>query len=347
MLGIPICRYGDSSVFEQINELPIPGINRNEVLVKIKSTSVNPIDLMKREGYGKTIFEKQRKELFPWILGSDVSGIIKEVGSRVTKFKEGDEVYGSSSNPNSGTYCEYTAFNQNEIDFKPKNLSFNEAASLPYVAITTWIALIRWAGIRPQDLKDKRVFIQAGSGGVGTFAIQLLKYWGAKIATTCSESNHTLVKKLGAEIAIDYNTQKFYELLEDYDLVFDCLGDLGGSDSLGNCLSILKEESNSHYITLNHPFLRTIDEKGLLIGVPSALKLRQQVKREAKPINIHWSIYRPSPSGLSELSRLVEAEVIKPVIDSVFSLKSIIEAHEKVGTSHAKGKVIIEVDKND
>ena len=173
---MPICRYGDSSVFEQINELPIPSTNRNEVLVKVKSTSVNPIDLMKREGYGKTIFEKQRKQLFPWILGSDVSGIIKEVGSKVTKFKEGDEVYGSSSNPNSGTYCEYAAFNQNEIDFKPNNLSFNEAASLPYVAITTWTALIRWAGIRPQDLKDKKVLIQAGSGGVGTFAIQLLKY---------------------------------------------------------------------------------------------------------------------------------------------------------------------------
>ena len=347
MLGMPISRYGDSSVFEQITDLPIPGINRNQVLVKIKSTSVNPIDLMKREGYGKTIFEKQRKQLFPWVLGSDVSGIVKEVGSKVTKFKEGDEVYGSSSNPDSGTYCEYAAFNQNEIDFRPKNLSFNEAASLPYVAITTWTALIRWAGIRPQDLEDKKVFIQAGSGGVGTFAIQLLKYWGPKIATTCSKSNHALVKKLGAEIAIDYNTQKFYELLEDYDLVFDCLGDFGGSDSVGNCLRILKEEANSHYITLNHPFLRTIDEKGLLIGVPSALKLRQQVKREAKPINIHWSIYRPSSSGLSELSRLVEAEVIKPVIDSVYSLRNIIEAHEKVGTSHAKGKVVIEVEKND
>ena len=148
-------------------------------------------------------------------------------------------------------------------------------------------------------------------------------------------------------MAINYNTQRFQELLEDYDLVFDCLGDFGGSDSVANCLSVLKEETNSHYITLNHPFLRTIDEKGLLIGVPSALKLRQQAKKEAKPINIHWSIYRPSSSGLSELSRLVEAEVIKPVIDSVYSLKNIIEAHEKVGTSHAKGKVVIEVEKND
>ena len=130
MFGMPICRYGDSSVFEQINELPIPSTNRNEVLIKVKSTSVNPIDLMKREGYGKTIFEKQRKQLFPWILGSDVSGVVMKVGSKVTKFKEGDEVSGSSSNPNSGTYCEYAAFNQNEIDIKPNNLSFNEAASL-------------------------------------------------------------------------------------------------------------------------------------------------------------------------------------------------------------------------
>ena len=345
MFGMPIYRYGDSSVFELNKDLEIPSINANDVLIEIKSTSVNPIDLMKREGYGKTIFEKQRKKLFPWILGSDISGIVKNVGPKVTKFKDGDEVWGSTSSPKCGTYCEYAVFNQNEIDFKPENLSFNEAASLPYVALTTWSALIRWAALRPQDLKNKKVFVQAGSGGVGTFAIQLLRHWGAKVATTCSKENHNLVQELGAEITIDYRKEEFSDLLEGYDLVFDCLGDFGGVDSVTKCLNILKANATSHYISLNHAFIRTIDEKGLLLGLPAALKLRYQVKKSAKPINFHWSLYRPSSSGLSELGRMVRAEIIKPVIDSIYPLENIKEAHEKIATSHARGKVVIEVKK--
>ncbi len=345
MFGMPINRYGDASVFEASKELSTPSVNANEVLIKVKSSSVNPIDLMKREGYGKTIFEKQRKRLFPWILGSDVSGIVKSVGSKITKFKEGDEVWGSTSSPKCGTYCEYAVFNQNEIDLKPENLSFNEAASLPYVALTTWAALIRWAALRPQDLEDKKVFVQAGSGGVGTFAIQLLRHWGAKVATTCSKENHNLVQELGAEITIDYRKEEFSDLLEGYDLVFDCLGDFGGVDSVTKCLNILKANATSHYISLNHAFIRTIDEKGLLLGLPAALKLRYQVKKSAKPINFHWSLYRPSSSGLSELGRMVRAEIIKPVIDSIYPLENIKEAHEKIATSHARGKVVIEVKK--
>ena len=347
MFGMPIYRYGDSSVFELNKDLEIPSINANDVLIEIKSTSVNPIDLMKREGYGKTIFEKQRKKLFPWILGSDISGIVKNVGPKVTKFKDGDEVWGSTSSPKCGTYCEYAVFNQNEIDLKPENLSFNEAASLPYVALTTWAALIRWAALRPQDLKNKKVFVQAGSGGVGTFAIQLLRHWGAKVATTCSKENHNLVQELGAEITIDYRKEEFSDLLQGYDLVFDCLGDLGGTDSVTKCLNILKAKATSHYISLNHAFIRTIDEKGLLFGLPAALKLRYQVKKSAKPINFHWSLFRPSSSGLSELGRMVRGEIIKPIIDSVYPLENIKEAHEKVATSHARGKVVIEVKKDD
>ena len=211
--------------------------------------------------------------------------------------------------------------------------------------MTTWAALIRWAALRPQDLEDKKVFVQAGSGGVGTFAIQLLRHWGAKVATTCSKENHNLVQELGAEITIDYRKEEFSDLLEGYDLVFDCLGDFGGVDSVTKCLNILKANATSHYISLNHAFIRTIDEKGLLLGLPAALKLRYQVKKSAKPINFHWSLYRPSSSGLSELGRMVRAEIIKPVIDSIYPLENIKEAHEKIATSHARGKVVIEVKK--
>ena len=173
MYGTVISEYGGSSVLKYKDSLDEPKPKPNQVLVEIRASSVNPIDLMKREGYGKSVFEKQRSNSFPWILGSDFAGTIKEVGSKVSRFSKGDEVWGCSSDPNRGCYAQYGVFNQDEVDFKPSNISFNEAASLPYVALTTWAALIRWATLRPQDIQNKKVFIQAGAGGVGTFAIQL------------------------------------------------------------------------------------------------------------------------------------------------------------------------------
>ena len=347
MFGMPISNYGDASVFQYRDDLEIPEVNPNEVLIEIRSTSVNPIDLMKREGYGKTVFEKQRRNLFPWILGSDISGVVKDLGSRVKNFSIGDEVWGSTSNPKGGTYSQFSSINQFEIDLKPTNLSFNEAASLPYVGLTTWAALIRWASLRPQDLNNKKVFINAGSGGVGTFAIQFLKSWGAKIATTCSKENHDLVRSLGADLVIDYKAEKFCDKLFDYDLVYDCVGDFAGQQSVSECIGILKNKSSSHYISLNHPFVRTIDKKGLIVGIPTALKQRHEAKKKAKPVNLHWSIYRPSTSGLKEIRRMVESNTVKPIIDSIYPLKQLKEAHERVATSHAQGKVVVEVIKHD
>jgi NADPH:quinone reductase-like Zn-dependent oxidoreductase len=345
MFGAIIKNYGDSEVFELSNTLELPKINSNQVMVEIYSTSVNPIDLMKREGYGKIIFEKQRKLTFPWVLGSDFSGVVKKIGNKVTRFSAGDKVWGCTSDASHGTYAQYGVFDQAEIDFKPTGLSFNEAASLPYVALTTWAGLIRWAGLRPQDIMNKKVFVQAGAGGVGTFAIQLLKSWNCTVATTCSPQNHQLVKRLGADVAIDYSQEDFTKILKEYDIVLDSVGELGGAETIHRCTSVLKQQSSSHYITLNHSFMKTIEEKGLLLGVPHAIFLRQKTKREFKPINIHWSLFRPSLSGLQELGKLTSEGSVKPVIDSVYELKDISKAHDRVGTGHSCGKVVVEIRK--
>ena len=343
MYGTVISEYGGSSVLKYKDSLDEPKPKTNQVLVEIRASSVNPIDLMKREGYGRAVFEKQRSNSFPWILGSDFAGTVKEVGSKVSKFSKGDEVWGCTSDPNRGCYAQYGVFNQDEVDFKPSNISFNEAASLPYVALTTWAALIRWATLRPQDIQNKKVFIQAGAGGVGTFAIQLFSSWNCDIATTCSNKNRNLVEELGAQTVIDYSEQDFSSVLKDYDIVLDSIGDLGEEGVMDKCIKILKPLDTSHYITLNHPLVRTMDDKGVLLGLPHALHLRQKVKRENKPINVHWSLFRPSLSGLQELNKLVSEEKVKPVIDSVFLLKDINLAHDKVGTGHSSGKVVIEI----
>ncbi len=344
MYAAVIESYGDETNFKINESIALPEPKQNQVLVKIKASSVNPIDLMKREGYGSGIFEKQRRQNFPWILGSDFSGNVVSAGNKVKRLKEGDEVWGCTSNANNGTYAEYVAINQDEVNFKPSNLTFEEAASLPYVFLTSWSAIIRWAGLRPKDLAEKKVFIQGGAGGVGTTAIQLFKHWGSNIASTCSEGNIELLKSLGVNEIIDYRRNSFQEALKDYDLVYDLLGDSVLDNSIEECCKILKKDASSHYITLTHPFINTMDSKGLFLGIPHALLLRQKLKAAYKPINVHWSIYRPSLSGLQELTYLVEENIIKPVIDSTYSLSEIAKAHEKVATGHSSGKVVIRND---
>ena len=342
MYGITLREYGDETKLKLEDGLTVPEPKPNQILVKVSASSVNPLDLMKREGYGKSIFEKQRKNIFPWIIGCDFSGTVAEIGTNINKFKIGDEVWGCSSNANSGTHAEFVCIDVDEITHKPDRLDHLQAASLPYVAQTTWSAIIRWAGLRPQDLEGKKVFIQGGAGGVGCFSIQLFKSMGCEIATTCSEKNMELVKSLGADHVIDYNISNFEEVLSDYDIAYDLLGDHVSDHAIEKCCSILKKTADSHYITLTHQLVSTMDTKGILLGAPHALYLRQMQKRKFRPINIHWSIYRPSLSGLEQLTELVQNGTIKPIIDSVFKIEDIGQAHRKAATGHVSGKVIIE-----
>lgn len=342
MYAITISQYGDESNLIREDGIPIPEPKSNQVLIKVKASSVNPIDLMKRKGYGKVIFEKQRKKTFPWILGSDFSGSIEKVGSKVSNFNIGDQVWGCTSNANSGTHTEYVCIDIDEVTIKPNNISHLEAASLPYVALTTWSALVRWSGLRPQDLNQKKVFIQGGAGGVGCFSIQLFKSMDCEVAVTCSKKNYDLVKSLGADQVIDYNEDNFYEVLQDFDIAYDLLGENVLENSVDKCCSILKSDLKSHYITLTHPLVNTLDSKGLLLGAPHAYFLRQKQRKKYQPININWSIYRPSLSGLEQLSYLVQEGSIKPVIDSVYSLNDLAAAHQKVSTGHISGKVVLD-----
>ena len=342
MYAVTIREYGDESNLNLEQDIPVPEPKSNQVLIKVKASSVNPIDLMKRAGYGRTIFEKQRKHLFPWTIGSDFSGVIIAKGAKVTKFSLDDEVWGCTSNANSGTHAEYVCIDVDEVTYKPKNLDHPSAASLPYVALTTWSALVRWAGLRPADLSDKKVFIQGGAGGVGCFSIQLFKSLGCEVATTCSQKNIELVQSLGSDQVIDYNKTSFVDELSDFDIVYDLLGDNVLEDSIEKCCSILKQTPSSHYVTLTHPLVNTLDSKGLLMGVPHALYLRQKQKSKYNPINVHWSIYRPSLSGLEQLTTLVEDQTIKPIIDSVFKIEELHKAHARVATGHVSGKVVIE-----
>src|SRR6266568_3883823 len=231
MRALVLKRYGglDQIAFADISR---PALKPDEILVQVHAVSLNPIDYMIPKGMFKPML---RFEL-PATLGSDLAGVVVEVGSRVTHFKPGDAVFASVFDLGTGTLAEFAVVPENVAALKPANLDFVQAASIPMVGLTSWQALKERAKLRP----GQKVFIPAGAGGIATFAIQLAKHLGAKVGTTTSAGNAELVRSLGGDVVIDYNKQKFEEVLRDYDAV---LGTVPG-ESLEKSFQILKPNSN-------------------------------------------------------------------------------------------------------
>lgn len=214
MKAMVINQYGKAPM--QLAEIPTPEIGEYEILAEIHAASINPIDFKIRDGKVKLLIQYK----MPLILGNDFSGVVVKVGTKVTRFKVGDEIYARPRKSKIGTFAEFIAIHEDDIALKPKNLSFEEAASIPLVGLTSYQALHDIMHLQ----KGQKILIHAGSGGVGTFAIQLAKVMGATVATTASEAGANLVTSLGADEVINYKTEKFEEILGNYDAVFDTLG---------------------------------------------------------------------------------------------------------------------------
>jgi alcohol dehydrogenase len=207
-------RYGSADRV-RAGDMPDPELREDDVLVQIHAAGVNVLDSKIRNGEFK-LFLRYR---LPLVLGHDVAGIVVRVGSRVRRFKPGDEVYARPADGRIGAFAEFIAINEADVAIKPKALTMEEAASIPLVGLTAWQALIERANLK----RGQKVLIHAGSGGVGTFAIQLAKHVGATVATTTSTDNVDLVRSLGADVVIDYKKEDFAEVLRDYDVVLQSL----------------------------------------------------------------------------------------------------------------------------
>ncbi len=332
MKAYTINRYSKEDAL-QLVDVAVPEINENEVLVEIHAASVNQLDVKTKTGEFKLLLPYK----FPLILGHDVAGIITKVGSKVRQFKVGDEVFARPADFKIGTFSEYIAINETNIALKPQNISMEQAASFPLVALTAWQAFFEKASLQ----KGQKVFIQAGSGGVGTIAIQLAKHLGATVATTTSADNFDLVKSLGADIVIDYKTQDFETILKDYDLVLNSQD----GKTLEKSMKILK--SDGKVISISGPPDTTFAKE---LGLPWFMKtafffLSRKVKKQAKKLNVDYSFLFMQANGkqLSEISSLIEAGVIRPIIDKVFSFEQTNEAMSYVESGRAKGKVIVRV----
>lgn len=333
MKAFIIKRYGKKEKLH-LTDWTEPTIKENEVIIQIHSAGVNVIDLLIRNGELKLFLPLKP----PFLLGRDVAGIVIKTGSKVSRFKVGDEVYSSSGNHHIGTYAEYISIPENEVAIKPKNLSMDEAASIPLVGLTSWQALVETANIK----KGQKVFIQAGSGGVGTFAIQLAKHLGAFVATTTSEKNRELVKRLGADLIIDYKTEDFETKLKDYDLVLQSNKD---SKILEKSLRVLK--SGGKLISLVGP---PTPEFANALGLSWPLKLLINLisfsaRKKAKKLNISFKFLfmRAEGKQLGEITKLIEVGIIKPVIDKVFLFEQANDALSYVETGRSKGKVVVKV----
>jgi len=332
MKAYTINRYSKEDPL-QLTELPDPVVQDNEILIQIHSASVNLLDSKIKSGEFKMILPYK----MPLILGHDVAGIVIKAGSKVSKFKVGDEIYARVSDFNIGTFAEQISVNENDVALKPKNITMDEAASIPLVGLTAWQALVELGSLQ----KGQKVFIQAGSGGVGTFAIQLAKHLGAFVATTAGKSNFDLVKGLGADIIIDYRNEDFENILTDYDLVLNSQD----TKTLEKSLTILKP--GGKVVSISGPPTAVFATE---LGLPWYVKLVTQflsskIRRRAKKLNVDYSFLFMKANGnqLEKIASLIEAGEIRPVIDKVFAFSETNEAIGYVESGRAKGKVIIKV----
>ena len=332
MKAFTINRYSTEDPL-QLVDLPEPIIKENEVLVEIHAASVNQLDAKLKTGEFKMLLPYK----FPLILGHDVAGIITKIGAKVKRFKVGDKVFARPADFRIGTFAEYIAINENDIALKPKNISMEQAASIPLVALTVWQAFVEKVKLK----KGQKVFIQAGSGGVGTIAIQLAKHLGATVATTTSADNFELVKSLGADVVIDYKKEDFETILKDYNVVLNSQDE----KTLEKSLRILKPGGKA--VSISGPpdtdFAKEIGLSWLMKTV--IFFLSRKVKQQAKKLKVEYSFLLMQANGiqLSKISSLIEAGVIRPVVDKVFPFEQTNEAIFYVSSGRAKGKVIIKV----
>lgn len=332
MKAFQVTKYDKTQELKLV-DVSIPNIKENEVLVEIHAAGVNQLDSMIKAGTFKIFLPYKA----PFINGHDMAGKVVKVGSSVKSFKVGDEVYTRVADFHIGTFAEYIAVHEIDLALKPKNISMEEAASIPLVALTAWQAFEK------SKLKSgQKIFIQAGSGGVGSIAIQLAKYFGAIVATTAGTTNLELVKNLGADIIIDYKKEDFSDRLNNYDVVLHSNHD---KVVLEKSLRLLKPGGTLISLT-GPPTQEFAEELNLAWYLKLVMKLLSfKPKNLAKKLNVnfHFLFMEANGKQLAEISKLIEQGIIQPTIDKIYPFEQTNEAMKYIETGRAKGKVVIKI----
>jgi NADPH:quinone reductase-like Zn-dependent oxidoreductase len=308
MKAVRIHKYGGPEVV-RYEDAPRPQPQAGEVVVRVHAAGVNPIDWKVREGYMKDFWPHK----FPLILGWDLSGVVEEVGPRVSQFKKGDEVYSLPDPTRNGAYADYVVVRESELALKPNSLYHIRAAAVPLAALTAWQSLFDTAQLQP----GQRVLIHAGSGGVGHFAVQLTKWKGAYVFATASTKNQDLLRELGVDEPIDYTQQRFENVVRNIDIVLDTLG----GETQERSWSVLKK--GGVLVSLVQP---PSEEKAEELGVRAALLGAQ-----------------PNGAQLAEIANIIDSGKLAPVIDRILPLSEVRRAHELSKSGHTHGKIVLRI----
>jgi NADPH:quinone reductase-like Zn-dependent oxidoreductase len=328
MKAYVVTKYGSPM---EAGDAAEPTVGDHDVLVDIHAAGVNMLDAKLRDGEFKLILPYKT----PFVLGHDVAGVVARVGSAVTRFRVGDEVYGRPRDGRIGTFADRIAAHEDDLAIKPTSLSMAEAASVPLVALTAWQALVERANLQP----GQKALIHAGSGGVGTYAIQLAKHLGATVATTTGASNVEWVRDLGADVVIDYRTQAFETLVHEYDFVLDSRG----GDTIVKSLQVLK--SGGTVIGIAGPPDPDFARKQALslplrLGI-AVLSLKTRRAASSRGVRYSFLLMRASGAQLGEITKLIDADVLRPIVDRTYPFHEASQALAHVESGRAKGKVVI------
>ncbi|EYU44984.1 hypothetical protein ABFS82_13G070200 [Erythranthe guttata] len=329
-------RFGGPEVLELRDNVSVPDLKPNEVLVRARAVSINPLDCRMRQGYGRSLF----KPLLPLILGRDISGEVASVGSSVHSLGVGQEVFGAL-HPTAvrGTYVDYAILAEDELVSKPESISHVEASAIPFAALTAWRALRSTANIKP----GQRVLVLGGGGAVGFSAIQLAVAVGCHVSTTCGGESVGRMLAAGAEQAVDYTTEDCEVSIKGYfDAVLDTIG-VPETERIG--VNLLKR--GGHYMTLQGEAASLTDKYGMVVGLPmsTAILLQKQMQyRYSHGIEYNWTYMRADGEGLEEIRRLIEAGKLKVPVEKTFPITQVREAHEAKDERLIFGKVVLELD---
>jgi NADPH:quinone reductase and related Zn-dependent oxidoreductases len=308
MKAIVVHQYGGPEVLKY-EDAPRPELKDDEFLVRVIAAGVNPVDRVARSEKGAQLFHIK----LPAIPGYDIAGVVEKTGAKITKFKTGDPVYAYVGLNKAGGYAEYAVATEREAALKPKSLTYVEAAAVPLVAETAWQALVDTAKLSA----GQTVLIHGGSGGVGSFAIQIAKARGAKVIATASTANQDLLKQLGADVAVDYTKQKFEDVAKDVDVVLDSVG----KDTLARSYDLVRKGG----------FIVSI------VGRPDPAELEKH--------GIHGASIsvEPNSSELAEIGKLIDQKKIKVVVSQTLPLSEAMKAQEQIASGHTRGKIVLKI----
>lgn len=332
--------YGAPKNVLKLEVLPMPVPKGKQVLVRVLASSLNPIDLRMVQGYGSRLRRLVTRQEFPFIAGRDIVGEVVALGPEATKFKIGDRVAGINDIKETGGHAQFSAITESCLAAAPSDVSARELAAIPYVAMTTWSALVERLKLDPENASGQHLFVHAGSGGVGSFAIQWGKSIGMQVSTTCGPSNVDWVKNIGADVVVNYGIQDYRNIIRNVDFAYDTLGGSYESDTA----ALVKKGGG--YVSIVHQLMPYTDNNGLVFGGLRAVGrvLGRKIYHRLSGRRYAWSIAQPHEKGIEQVMTKVACGAIKPVIDRDLAMTDIMAGYEHLGTGRTKGKIVLHWD---